>query len=53
MILFLLQKNIKDFTVNVGQLFVPSLECFAMVYRSKNYSVFYYIFSARIYLKDI
>jgi len=33
MILFLLQKNVKDFTVNIGRLFFPSLEGFATVKR--------------------
>jgi hypothetical protein len=31
MLLFLLQRNVRDFTVNIGRLFVPSLEGFATV----------------------
>jgi len=31
MILFLLQKNVRDFTVSIGRLLVPSLESFATV----------------------
>jgi ABC-type enterochelin transport system substrate-binding protein len=31
MILFLLQRNVRDFTVSIGRLFVPSLEGFATV----------------------
>jgi len=31
LILFLLQKGYRDFNVNVGGLFVPSIEGFAMV----------------------
>jgi len=31
LILFLMQKNAKDFTLNVGGLFIESLDCFASV----------------------
>ncbi|XP_025073577.1 uncharacterized protein LOC105425255 [Pogonomyrmex barbatus] len=34
MLLFLLQKGAKDFTMNVGGLFVPSLECFATLVKA-------------------
>ncbi|KAH0948744.1 Or9e89 [Eciton burchellii] len=33
-ILFLLQRNVKDFTVNIGQLFVPSLEGFTILVKT-------------------
>ncbi|KAH0945574.1 hypothetical protein HN011_002977 [Eciton burchellii] len=34
MILFLLQTNVRDFTVSIGRLFVPSLEGFAMLVKT-------------------
>ncbi|KAH0945577.1 hypothetical protein HN011_003191 [Eciton burchellii] len=46
MILFLLQRSVKDFTVNVGRLFVPSLEGFAMLVKT-SVSYFTVIYSTR------
>ncbi|XP_025073593.1 uncharacterized protein LOC112552482 [Pogonomyrmex barbatus] len=40
MLLFLLQKGTKDFIMNVGGFFFPSLECFAMV-RKQSYNILY------------
>ncbi|KAH0945571.1 hypothetical protein HN011_001806 [Eciton burchellii] len=34
MILFLLQRNVRDFTVSIGRLFVPSLEGFATLHKT-------------------
>ncbi|KAH0945600.1 hypothetical protein HN011_008526 [Eciton burchellii] len=34
MILFLLQRNVRDFTISIGRLFVPSLEGFAMLVKT-------------------
>lgn len=38
-ILFLLQRGTKDFTISIGRLFVASLECFTTV---RIYAVLYY-----------
>jgi len=37
LILFLLQKGSTDFKVNIGGLFIPSLEGFAMVEKNRIY----------------
>ncbi|KAH0945572.1 hypothetical protein HN011_002226 [Eciton burchellii] len=46
MLLFLLQRNVRDFTVSIGRLFVPSLEGFAMLVKTSA-SYFIVIHSTR------
>ncbi|XP_018300360.1 uncharacterized protein [Mycetomoellerius zeteki] len=46
MILFLLQREVKDFTLNVGGLFNASMECFATLVKT-SVSYFTVIYSTR------
>ncbi|KAH0945583.1 hypothetical protein HN011_004410 [Eciton burchellii] len=46
LILFLLQRGVRDFNVNVGKLFVPSLESFAMLVKT-SVSYFTVVYATR------